>query len=386
MQYFHISGLKQVWDNKHEKVDLLITADDQTNLRNIMKPYWIVVLSIKEYNDSISSFWPVSFSFYYEWVLINWVTKIEKVRDAYLLLSSYWFDISYINNLLTPITDWEVELILTKLKKELEELRSNKWLDAKSWWKYWLYDKKYSEKDLIKIKEIVNLTISDFEILKQKVWDTISLTEIKEAEDIVGELKKYRQWSNLEKLSYMLDSLLSVMEKLEIKFLDISKKNETENYSWAVISDLDFVLEFEKYKKSSKRSKMWTLIKTERTIDDHYYSIFWKAWIYIKFLWKEAAAKLSNYSLIINNSFIILELIFIFLLIEFTLYYLYNLLIWNDMISIYYYIWNIWLLWIIFFLIKLTKSKNQLFNILLIFFWFAIFFLISKLLFNTFAL
>ncbi len=390
MQYFHISWLKQI-SEKQEKINLLIKWNDENSIKNILKSYWIVVFSVNPFSDSPETIWKVNFKFDHDWEIIEWVLWEEKVKDWFFILEKSWFDLTYINNLANPISDEQVENVLNKLKKDLDEKESTieVW---KKWKSYKIYDEKFSEKDILNVRSIADETIKDFENLKSNVWDRISVSEIKELDNLVQELKKYKLWNNVEKISYILDSLLTKMEQIEMKFLDIMKKEENVTVWSEVISELDFVLEYEKYKKSQKIKKMWNLINTTQTTDDKYYTFLWKAWIYLKFFVKEIKFRLNNYKSLINNSFIFIEVLLIFLILELIFYNIYLSLVWEWVDSIYYYLYNIWLLWFIFFIIKTIKNlnnnikSNPLLNIILIFVWFLLFYVLSSILFNTFAL
>ncbi len=386
MQYFHVSWVKQIQE-KQEKVDLLIYSDWQEEIKEVLNQYWVVILSIKEFTDTPENFWSVEFDFEHEWKTIYWIINKDKVRDWYWILINYWLDVTYINSLKSPIASDKVKLVLKKLQKEFRDVHAQKWQDKYSKYKKDTTKKKYSKKDEQKIKAIIDDTIQEYEILKENVKWHASWTYIKNAEDTVWELKKLKMWSNIEKMSRILETLFKQMQTIELNYISYCKKQEINEWSENIISELEFLFEYDKYEKTKKIKKMSSLTKTAREADDYYYSTLWKAWIYIKFLFKEAKNRLSNYNTVSAKLFELLEIFLIFVLIEFTLYYIYITKMTADWVSgIYFYILNIWLLGFLFFMIKFLKRENIFINISLLIICFVVFSILQNLISNTLAL
>lgn len=377
--FFKISWLKQtdIWP---QKVLLLIDAQDENILREILVRYGIVVLWIANYVWEPKEFWHIQFKFLYEWSLFNWYSSFEKAKDCYeFLVTILWFEVEYINNLINPLTDEQVQIVIKKLKNDYQNLNSRSNVST--------IDIKKNLKDdanIKKFKESINESIAESEDLISKAAWIVSPMIIKQLEDNINELKKLRMWSNLEKLVMLFETLLRNMEAVEIYYIDYLKKQEDNQVRDELLTDLDIITEYDKYKKTKKISKVSWFGWAYKTPDYVYYSFFGKIWFYIKLLFKEVTLK-NDISNLLYSSFSFFENLMIFMMIEMLLYYMYFIVNWEEKLVVYYFLWNIWLLWIVFYVFKFFRAKDISTNIFLYGLILVFFYLLQRFIVINFA-
>lgn len=387
MKFFHVSWLKEI-DEVQEKVDLLISEDSANSVREVLKPFGLVVLSLKEYYSDIKEFWLVEFKYDLEWRSIYWVLSEKKVRDWYHLLHKYWFPIIYINNLANPLTDDKISLVLDKLQKEvnLHEEEKNAELEKKSKKSKKSNIDKSVEKSLEKAKSIIETVIQDYEDFKVEYSDFLTVQKTKKTDDIIWKIKTIRMWWNVDKMWILVEQVLSFMENIEEEYLAYSKNSETNSMNDEIIDELDFVVEYGKYKKSKKFTEVWSFTDVKKTKNDNYYAALWKPWIYLKVLYKELSTKFSSLSYFSNIFYKFIDLLLLFLLIEISIYYVYlNINDWNTSGAFFYMI-NIWIFWILFWVIKLITNNSFILNIILFVVVVILFLFVRSLFLNTLAI
>ncbi|UFX82705.1 hypothetical protein [Candidatus Absconditicoccus praedator] len=384
MNYFEIKGLVQKGGGQ-AKLNMLFSGTDETEIKEILKNYGIVVFSVNKYYGKPEDFGSVEFTFEYEENNYSGVIDIGRVRDCFHFLTEIGFSIKYINSLKKPVDNDKVKIILGKLYKELEDEKKAKEETEKTKSKL-EDDSKYSIKDLENIRKIIEETLNDYEELLERVDGKVSPADVKKIGETAGELKKLRMGSNIEKMSGVMESLLFKMESIELEYINSIKKEETGKYITGAVSDLDFIMEYDKYKRAKKVKTMSNVTATTKTLDDYYYGVFGRLGIYLKFLYKEIYNKAENYISLLNKSFWFFEIVFIFVLIEFVLYMLYSIYAGSGIYLSYYFIWNFGLLGILVYIGKFFKSFS-IFNIVVIYLFIIIlYFIVRGIFINTFGL
>ena len=390
--FFEISWLVQVEDEnqeegRQERVNWLVEWNSWEEIKEVLKKSWVVVFSVNQYNSEPTEFGKVYFYIKYEEKAYKCIIPYNSVREWYNFLNGLWIKPDYINSLVKPISDDKVPMIIKKLDKEIEESESKKKTkksQKKS--KEDDFEVQVDENVLNKVRNIVEDTLSDAEDLSKKVDWVCSPSRVKTFNNKIWELKKMRMWKNVEKMSVLMEEVLAYMETLEEEYFEKLKQKEYDEVWWSVVSNLDFIKEYDKYKRAKKIQDVSRHATVKKVPDDHYYWTLWKYWIYLKFLWRELKEKVQDYSSFLYYSITVLEVFFIFLLIEFWLYYLYVYYLGNGLDSIYFYIWNVGLVGLIFFILKFLRKNNAISIIVIYSVAIVLFFLIRALIMNTFAL
>ncbi|MBS8121740.1 hypothetical protein [Candidatus Vampirococcus lugosii] len=387
MKFFHVSGLKEI-DEVQEKVDLLISEDSANSVREVLKPFGLVVLSLKEYYSDIKEFGLVEFKYDLEGRSIYGVLSEKKVRDGYHLLHKYGFPIIYINNLANPLTDDKISLVLDKLQKEvnLHEEEKNAELEKKSKKSKKSNIDKSVEKSLEKAKSIIETVIQDYEDFKVEYSDFLTVQKTKKTDDIIGKIKTIRMGGNVDKMGILVEQVLSFMENIEEEYLAYSKNSETNSMNDEIIDELDFVVEYGKYKKSKKFTEVGSFTDVKKTKNDNYYAALGKPGIYLKVLYKELSTKFSSLSYFSNIFYKFIDLLLLFLLIEISIYYVYLNINDGNTSGAFFYMINIGIFGILFWVIKLITNNSFILNIILFVVVVILFLFVRSLFLNTLAI
>ena len=190
-------------------------------------------------------------------------------------------------------------------------------------------------------------------------------------EELVWDLLKYNKTTNLYKIAWVYKKALDIAEKLQNKYYDYMVKIEKEKEKKNMISQFEIIKEYKTYQKA-KRAKSLEKIDTKEFwfpwYEVLYYKIFGKIWISIKLLLKEFKKKYELDYIKSDDIFNFIHFIIIFLIIEYTCFLIYKVIIENITIaaqlSIYYILLNISLLWFIFSAWKFVSKKSLFLSIL----------------------
>lgn len=350
-------------DSSYEKTQLLIEAESDVQVREFLQKANLVILSIEQFSLDKKDFWAIEFRFVAPWNKeVLWVSEMPKLKQAYEFLTIKGrFKITYINSVKNPLSQNEVDLIMSKLEKEyLRKIESEKESKASS--------EEKIDKNLMRFKEAIWETIKDWNELVSIVDWIVQPSLVRQLKLSLDWLVKLKMWTNREKLVSLFEDVIKLMEMVEIEHLEILKKNEIENIKWEVINDLDIVAEYKKYQNSinlKNVNKVWKATKWWVVV---FYQTIWKPWVYLTMLYKETLLRIKENKTIVINLINYLEYFVIFLLLEITLLYMF--IWWNIWL---YYLWNIWLFWILMFLLRMIKIKNNLILISVLVIFIALF-------------
>lgn len=369
-----------------KKVWLLIEVEKFQEARDFLNTLWIVIISYKEYKWEKKDFGSVIFKADFNNKEITLISDIKKVKDTYdFFARDLRCKITYINSLVKPLPEDKVEIILKQLKKRVadyyQRLRDEKNNKTKS-----ILEKleesteKQKQKKIDKLKNMVAWLIKDNEKnIKKYNWIVANLY-LRQLKDITDNLKKARMWNNLNKMIMVVEDSLRISEKIELAAMDQMQKQEVESITWTLISELDVVLEYEKYKKADRLVKASKVQKVKMSLTDHYYSILGKVWIYPNLLVKETKNRAEQNKLIdmLYWTFDWIELFCVFFLIITSLILLYKKLFWmSNFITNYYSILYVWLFSLLLYMFKQFRSKNLL-NIGIVYLIIIVLFIIGR--------
>lgn len=352
---FYLASLVVSTQGGQQKASFLTDQESDSVARAKLQELWFVLLSLQTYTLPPEQFWVVKATLTGPNGSIDVIVDKQKVRDAYKYLAvDIAMNVTYINSLANPLPDEKVALILTKLQKEflqIEEVAVIKRKDLDQ----------LSQKDLDNFRAILNETIRDAQELLENSATILSPIRIKDLRENLDDLIKIKNSTNIEKLSLTFQALIASMEEIELLYNEELKKKESDSVSEFVISNLDIFKEYDKYKKSHKKSsviKISWVGKNTMSLDDNMYVFLWKPWLYMKLLSKEIHLRFIQQDSIAKHFAHYLELLFLVCLLELTFFYLYNVFAWTLDPYFYMLIWNVGLIWFLQFFAKYLISKS----------------------------
>lgn len=360
--YFRIIGIKET-QNKKYNMDILIQWESESEIRWLLEDYWIVLLNISTYENSTQSFWALKLNIKYKnqkIEIISYLTDINIAVHTFLII---WFDISSINFTdSNKLSDTKAQEILLNSKiKTKEEVKNQSQTVAQ---KKENEKKIYKDKNLEKILKIAEDTFGQIEFLLQKVWDKVSQDKIRDLKVMKQELTKLKMSKNDDKISDLLEKIYDKSNAIEIEYLDYMQKHKYYPIPNSIVSNIDIVMENQKYKKAKKIKEIWAT----RDSDDNYYLCFEKTGIYIRLLFKDIYNNIKNFKVFINNIFDYLQLIIIILLVSTAI------ILWTKKIyysldeNLYYYSFLIQtsMFWLVIYYIQKFKTQKIYQNIILL--------------------
>jgi len=363
---------KENWE-ENKKIIWFTTASGDI-VKQILSSFSIVIMSFNEHKEQL--LW----NFYEVWVSkddldIDIIFQVEwKIRDAFEYFDDTFgiTNMKYIKPYWKEISDEKLKIVLNKL---LEEKKQKLILDSHKKKKWWLtkggaeiINKQESifdnKKKIEEFKKDVNEFIDemkDFLPEAKKVEPSISL----KLENAVGELLKYRNTTNTFKVAWVYKESIELAELLYEKYFDYKKKEETIEYKKNIISEFDIVKEYKNYQKVQRAKSLEKIDAKEFWFPWYevlYYKVFWKFWINIKLLLKEFKQKYELNYIKQEDIFNFIDFIIIFLIIEYSLFFVYKTVLENintsEQLSIYYILLNIWALGFIFIIWKFLARKS----------------------------
>lgn len=368
--FYEISWTFQKWKIQ-EKIQLLLNSESEKYIRDFLKIYGIAVFSLKEFQWNKEDFGKIEFKVPYWEQKILWVAPYDKIRDAYYFLADVWFDIVYINNISNPIEEEKVSKIITKLYKEVFGL-SSKEQEKQDQKKQKTEDE---EKKIKEFKQLINTTIEEARELMSNVKWIVTPNKLKDLNDLIDEMIKVKMWKNVDKMAHMFENILLQMEKIEIEYLNKKRKEESSWIKYSVLSELDVLFEYDKYKRSKKVFKWSSVSAMNKTFDDYYYKTFGKSGVYMKLFLKDFYFRLKKFKKNIPFIIDLFEFFFLLLILELVGLYLYNLFLGKEVVSVYYYFWNVWILGFLFYVFRAFSKSNFVFLFISLFcvlIWFFI--------------
>lgn len=301
-------------------ISILIDALTEDVVRTICAKHSIAVFSVVPYEKMASTFGKVYFRFHDEWEDFTAYTQYEKAKDAYGFFREAWFKISYINNSDHPLSDEDVVRVIEKLENDYAKAHDTTSKDNKNYFEQItdLVVKKWW-KELDDLKLYATKAVEEADSLLQKIqWTQANVViKIKNAED---ELKKAKLGTNIAKIRERIGELYTLMEHAELDYLEWQKEHEMQIAEWSIITYLDIVAEWERYKKSKNIQQAGAY----KSANDTYYMFFWAVWLYQKLLWKDIQNKFKDVIIILDTLYNIIVIFILMTMIWLVLLQLFN--------------------------------------------------------------
>lgn len=351
----------KVW--VENKKILWYSNSEADTLKNILRNFDITIISIWENKEEIKGnlyeFW-----FTKEWESVNIIIAIEwKIRDAFKsFFDDFWIQwLDYVKPYGTEMEEEKKKLVLAKLEEEfykdgLTEKTKDREIDIH---KISQSDKKKLDAFKVEITEFVN-EINEMLPTAESADPNLAF----KLKNELWNLLKYKSTTNIFKLADHYKKALELSEKLYKKYYETEKTKESSNQNEHVISEMDIVAEYENFKKV-QRSKTLEKVDSKEFWTERYktifYKIFGKFWINLKLLSKELESKYKLDYFGFEDIFKFVQFIIIFLIINYSLLLIYNILIGQDTessrLSIYYMLLNIAIFWFIVTFWKIFSRK-----------------------------
>lgn len=288
---YQVSWLKNKSGTQQLQIHFLVETADQTIIKESFQELKIILLSISKYDWNQKDFWWYTAKIWikkisYE-ILLPW-DSFEKVAQ---FLFEIGFDVFDLNTLDHTLEETYVKQTLETTKQTYLILQQEQLLKQQQ--EKQQEEKKFDDDTLKKLQLIVNQTLVDIDDLLKKVeWTTTSLN-IKNLKKLQDDLKKLRLGTNSQKMTEILEGIYTLMESIDLDYLEYLKTNEFTVLKKSFVSNVDLEWEYNKYLKALKVWEVWINQNTQ----DRYYIFFWKRWVYQKFLQKDLGVYFSQ----INN-------------------------------------------------------------------------------------
>jgi len=359
---------KENWEENKKIIWFTTTSEDI--VKQILSSFSIVVISFTEHKE------PLLWNIYEVWIFkddlnADIVFQVEwKIRDAFEYFDNTFgiINIKYIKPYWKNVSDEKLKIVLNKL---LEEKKSKLILDnkknKKTWslkWENWWNNIFTNQKKIEDFKKDVNEFIEEMKIFlpEAKKMDPNMALKL---ENEIGELLKYRNTTNTFKIAWVYKEAIELAELLYNKYYDYKKKIEESNYKENIISEFDIIKEYKNYQKVQRAKSLEKIDAKEFWFPWYevlYYKIFWKFWINMKLLFKEFKQKYELNYIKKEDIFNFIDFIIIFLIIEYSLFLVYKIVLENaqisEQLSIYYILLNIWAFGFIFIIWKFISRKS----------------------------
>lgn len=310
---FHITGIKEVWVDKYN-INILMDCISNLLTKKILEDLGIIVLSIKEEKKELSSFGKTFITISQNSQEITIATENETLEDTIYQFSRIGFDIINANYFDKKLENSEVNKIITDTKNKIAaEDKAQEDLVAKQEEQQ---AKAFSDQKLKKVKNIVDKTINEIDELIEKVTGNVSWTQLNKLRKLEEELKKIRLGTNKAKMTEMLEQIFNLVEEINDEYFDFVKDQQKLVVKWSIVTNLNVIKEYDKYKKSLIVKELWI----SPSKDDNYYIFMAKAGILFRLLGKDIVRSLQNRSTIIRNLYFTIEtvLLCIILFLSFT--------------------------------------------------------------------
>ena len=372
---FVFKGIRTIkTDNWEENKKIIwFTTSSEADLKQVLSSFSIVVMSFVEHKEKLLwNFYEVSV--FKDDVDVDIIFQVEwKIRDAFDYFDkTFWIsNIKYIKPYWKEISEDKLKLVLDKLLKEKEEKfsslsKSKKWWTNKSGEKIITNQKKVDafKKD---VEDFIT-EMRDFLPEANKVDPTMAL----KLEILVWDLLKYKKTTNTFKIAGVYKEAIEIAENLYEKYFDYKKKEDVNNYKTNIISEFDIIREYKNYQKVQRTKSLEKIDSKEFGFPWYevlYYKIFWRFWINMKLILKEFLKKYELNYVKLDDIFNFIHFILIFLIIEYSIFLVYKVVLENASIagqlSVYYILLNISSLWFIFSIWKFIAKKSVFLSILI---------------------
>lgn len=327
---YNVSAMKQI-GSENRDFACFVQRESEQAVRDLLNDYWVIVLSVKEITAEIQTLAQTYCTVVHKENTISIGMASNDVAACVHLLMQSWFALQWVTNIQTPYNQEQSQTLIQNIYNEI--VQENKQEQVKEEAQQAQHKQQFDDKQVQKVQRIIEQTLTDSDWLIQRVTWRAPWTQIKQLQEYQEELKKVRMWSNVSRMTEILENVFKLMETIELTSLEEMKQEELHVMTDSVISDIDISWEIDKYKRAQQVSEAGTA----KSSDDSYYIFFGKVWLYQSFLKKDLWAKLKKVSSTRYGLYAAIELLFIFAAIGFWLYIFVQKVLFDSDIALHYF-------------------------------------------------
>ncbi len=299
---FSVNGIKQEKEQKYN-VEMLVCVDAPLLARKILEQTNILILSIKEFPADKTTFGDIYFTISLNFQDIDIVTKYTDIQEAAKFFTFIGFDIQHINSFSKPVSQKEMDTIVSAAKKEAEKKKEEirkQIADQEE-----KERKVYEDEKLVSAKKIVDTVFQKVEECTKRAGGLVGIQDSKKIKSLVEELKKLRMGTNFEKIRDTIQELFTMMEHINDDYYSsIQDVNDTISDE-SLVTNVDVQRELERM----ENVKLLKALHAKISLKNQDYATFGPSAIYRKFLQKDILMKFSDVSGILRSLYDITELV-----------------------------------------------------------------------------
>lgn len=278
--FFEIHGLKEINEEK-ENIQILVSAENPGIIRDFFMSKNIIVLSIKKYKEDPVKFGNISWTFIEKNDIFPFIEKGESIKKTCFLLTHLGFTLDTIKSSDEILSEEDIKKLIKttyiQVQKEEEEQEEEIIIEKEE------ARKVYEDTSLKKLQYIVDEIFSYINKLIPKIQDHVEHDKIQELKKEEELLRKLRMGRNSKTMKEILEKTLFILEDLKNTYIESIKKDWTNIFERSVVTDVDIINEYNKFKKST----LIKGIKIKQSKEDQFYVFFDKIWLFVKFLTKD---------------------------------------------------------------------------------------------------
>ena len=292
--YFHVIWIKDL-NGTQQNLDFLLDGEDFSEIKVFCEKFWVVVVSIQQYDEQPLQFWDISLKLTFSDQTREIIIKGTNLEETARLFLEMDFPVVLVNSLTNPIPENLSEKLLSKI---LGEVAQQKWkIEEEAFEKRNQEIKKYEDKNVFVAIDLIEKNIQRIEQLLAVGREILPYQDIKQLDGYLSELKKLKLWNNFHKMSNTLDAVETLLmqdEDFVLKELD-DKKTMIDNNS--CITSFDVIREYNTLLQSLEKNTL----NRQLTIKEQCYALFRSPLIYLKFLGKDIFASENSFSSFMNQ-------------------------------------------------------------------------------------
>jgi len=311
--FFEIHGLKDI-NGEKQNIQILVEASNPGDIRDFFMSKNIIVLSIKEYSESLSEFGKISWTFIEKEHQFTFIIDEKTIEDACYLLIYLWFNIRTISSSKETINKEEMKKIINNIQKQIEDEKKEQ--EEKEITEKEESKKIYDDRRLQKLQNVVDGIFSYIKTLIPKVQnyvDSEMITKLKKEEE---NLRKLRMWRNASTIKEALTTILPILENIKNSYILVKKKDWIKIFEESVVTDIDVIDEYNKLKKS----RLIKNLHIKQSKEDQFYIFFDKIGLFVRFLKKDLLVKFKKIRLWLPKTFDAVEFVLAVITVEFGLF------------------------------------------------------------------
>ncbi len=350
---FVVNGIKQEKDVSTKIAFLVVDASADT-IREFLQQIGIIILSIKESEQTKESYGPIFLKINYENKNIEIITKFDDIQEACIAFLSLWFDVIDINTFAAPLWRPQVqEIIHTSRIKVLEQQQA---LEMQNQQEQTKQTAKFVDEDLETAKKLIDKVFAKVDEAVQRSDGNLSVQELRDIKNMEEELKKLRMWTNLEKIREIMHKLFVIVERLNTAYYRQIANPQDRIFEDSILTNTDLQKEFEQL----ENVKMQKLLGLPISIKNQDYSWIGLPAIYRKCLQKDLLSMLLNIQNLIYNFYDLIEIIFLIMGGWLGIYVVMNQLFMfaNNSDALAYSLMKIGVFWFVLTIIRYFRKPN----------------------------